>query len=100
MEESIKRFNKFQHIVMGTKADELPEEAEVSIQKYAKSQLKDGNLVEKRELLANLQHRSTHKDKTITLNPILKITIKRLGPGSCTWSLHFDHLTVVKNLSI
>lgn len=67
LEEEIKRFNKFQHVVMGTKADDVPEEAEVNIRKYAKYLLKDGSLIEKRELLANMRSRLIYKDKTLTL---------------------------------
>jgi len=67
LEEEIKRFNKFQHVVMGTKADDLPEESEVNIRKYAKYLLKDGSMVEKRELLANLRSRLMYKDKVISL---------------------------------
>ncbi len=67
LEEEIKRFNKFQHVVMGTKADDVSEETEVNIRKYAKYLLKDGSIIEKRELLANLRSRLVYKDKTITL---------------------------------
>jgi site-specific DNA recombinase len=67
LEEEIKRFNKFNHVVMGTKAEELPEEAEVNLRKYAKYLLKEGSVTEKRELLANLRSRLIYKDKTLTL---------------------------------
>lgn len=67
LEDEIKRFNRFQRVVMGTKADELPKEAEVNIRKYAKYLLKDGSMIEKRELLANLRSRLTYQDKKLTL---------------------------------
>ncbi|MFA5106766.1 MAG: recombinase family protein [Patescibacteria group bacterium] len=67
LEEEIKRFNKFQHVVMGTKADSISEETEVNIRKYAKYLLKEGSVTEKRELLANLRSRLIYKDKTLTL---------------------------------
>ncbi len=67
LEEEIKRFNKFNRVVKGAKADELPEEAEVNVRKYAKYLLKGGSVVEKRELLANLRSRLVYKDKAVTL---------------------------------
>lgn len=67
LEEEIKRFNKFNRVVMGTKADELPEEAEVNVRKYAKYLLKEASTIEKRELLANLRSRLVYKDKQVTL---------------------------------
>lgn len=67
LEEEIKRFNRFQHVLMGTKAEDVPKETEVNIRKYAKYLLKEGSLTEKRELLANLRSRLIYKDKIITL---------------------------------
>ncbi len=67
LEEEIKRFNRFQHVLMGTKAEDVPKETEVNIRKYAKYLLKEGSLNEKRELLTNLRSRLTYKDKVITL---------------------------------
>jgi len=67
LEEEIKRFNKFNRVVKGTKADTLPEEAEVNVRMYAKYLLKEGSTIEKRELLANLRSRLVYKDKQVTL---------------------------------
>jgi len=67
LEEEIKRFNKFHHVLKGKKVEELPKETEVNVRKYAKYLLKEGSLTEKRELLGNLRSRLTYKDKVITL---------------------------------
>ncbi|MBU1149121.1 zinc ribbon domain-containing protein [Patescibacteria group bacterium] len=67
LEDEIKRFNKFQKVLLGSKADNLPSEIEINIRKYAKYLLKQGSVTEKRELLGNLRSRLTYKDKIITL---------------------------------
>lgn len=67
LEEEIKRFNKFQHVVMGSQFDKLPEEAEVNVRKYAKYLLKEGTIIEKRELLSNLRSRLVYQNKKIML---------------------------------
>lgn len=67
LEEEIKRFNKFNRVLMGKKVEDIPKETEINVRKYAKYLLKEGSLTEKRELLANLRSRLIYKDKKITL---------------------------------
>jgi hypothetical protein len=67
LEEEIKRFGKFQSIVLGGKGKQDPAEAEVNIRTYVKYLLKEGTVTEKRELLGNLRSRLVYKNKTITL---------------------------------
>lgn len=69
LEDEIRRFNKLQKIVNGKTGNELVEEKDVSIRQYAKYLLKEGNVSDKRELLANLRSRLIYQDKTITLMP-------------------------------
>lgn len=65
--DEIKRFNKLQKIVNNKTGQALVEENDVNIRQYAKYLLKEGSVVEKRELLANLRSRLVYKDKKITL---------------------------------
>jgi len=67
LEEEIKRFGKFQSIVLGGKGKQDPAEAEVNIRTYVKYLLKEGTVTEKRELLGNLRSRLVYTNKTITL---------------------------------
>jgi site-specific DNA recombinase len=67
LEEEIKRFGKFQSIVLGGKGKQNPAEAEVNIRTYVKYLLKEGTVTEKRELLGNLRSRLVYANKTITL---------------------------------
>lgn len=63
LEEEIKRFNKFQNLVLGDKESEANLE-ELNIRTYAKYLLKEGSISEKRELLANLRSRLVYKEKS------------------------------------
>lgn len=67
LEEEIKRFGKFQSIVLGGKGRQDPVEAEVNIRTYVKYLLKEGTVTEKRELLGNLRSRLVYQNKAITL---------------------------------
>ncbi len=67
LEEEIKRFGKFQSIVLGGKGKQDPTEAEVNIRTYVKYLLKEGTVTEKRELLGNLRSRLVYQDKRIRL---------------------------------
>ncbi len=67
LEEEIKRYNKFQSVVLGGKGKQDPAEAEVNIRTYVKYLLKEGSVTEKRELLGNLRSRLIYKNKTISL---------------------------------
>ena len=67
LEEEIKRYNKFQSVVLGGKGKHDPAEAEVNIRTYVKYLLKEGSVTEKRELLGNLRSRLVYQNKRITL---------------------------------
>ena len=67
LEDEIRRFNKLQKIVNGRSGNALVEEEDVNIRQYAKYLLKEGNVSDKRELLANLRSRLIYEDKKITL---------------------------------
>lgn len=67
LEEEIKRFGKFQSVVLGGKGKQDPAEAEVNIRTYVKYLLKEGTVTEKRELLGNLRSRLVYQDKKISL---------------------------------
>lgn len=65
IEDEIKRFNKFRSGVLGHKQDKI--EVDVDTRNYAKYLLKEGTLVEKRELLGCLKSELMLKDKKISL---------------------------------
>ena len=67
LEEEIKRFNKFQSLVLKTKGDKEKPVETIDIRTYAKYLLKEGSITEKRELLANLRSRLIYKNKKIIL---------------------------------
>lgn len=66
LEDEISRFNIFQRSVMGS-TDKIQKNTETDIRNYAKYILKEGQVTEKRELLANLRSRIVYKDKVLTL---------------------------------
>ena len=66
IEEEIKRFNKFRSGVLGHKQDKI--EIDVDVRNYTKYLLREGTLIEKRELLGCLKSKLFLKDKKITLN--------------------------------
>ena len=66
LEEEIKRFSKFQNLVLGGGA-ETQKMDEVNIKTYAKYLLKEGSVTEKRDLLANLRSRLICKDRKVSL---------------------------------
>lgn len=65
IEDEIKRFNKFRSGVLGHKQDKI--EIDVDVRNYTKYLLREGTLVEKRELLGCLRSKLFLKDKKITL---------------------------------
>lgn len=67
LEEEIKRFHKFQHVVLKDNTKKILNDEEVNIRIYAKYLLKEGSATEKRELLSNLRSRLIYKDKSIAL---------------------------------
>ncbi len=70
-EEEINRFNKFQKMVMGIDKDIKP--IKVDLKTYAKYLLKEGSLLEKRELLSCLKSKLVMKEKKILLEKREKI---------------------------
>jgi len=66
LEDEIERFNKFQGVVFGTSKSE-PKNKEINIRTYAKYLLKEGSIIEKRELLGNLRSRLVYINKKICL---------------------------------
>ncbi|MEI6596614.1 MAG: hypothetical protein WCL13_00155 [bacterium] len=65
-EDEIERFNKFQGVIFGKEKPDLKKK-EVDIRAYAKYLLKEGSIVEKRELLGNLRSRLVYMNKGIKL---------------------------------
>lgn len=65
-EEEIKRFNKFQKMVLGANAKQA-NETEVDLRIFAKYILQEGGLSEKRELMGNLRSRLVYLNKQVTL---------------------------------
>ncbi len=65
IEDEIKRFNKFRSGVLGHKQDKVA--IDVDVRNYTKYLLREGTLIEKRELLGCLQSKLLLKDKKITL---------------------------------
>lgn len=60
----VERFKKFQQVVLGIK--EKVTIADIDIRNYAKYILREGNLIEKRELLGAIKSKIIIKDKKIT----------------------------------
>lgn len=68
LEDELKRFSKFQRIVLGSQRDEgLEKQEEVNVRTYAKYLLREGTMTEKRHLLGNLKSKLIYEDKTIHL---------------------------------
>jgi len=65
IEDEISRFNKFRTGVLGHKQDKAT--IDVDVRNYTKYLLKEGTLVEKRELLGCLQSKIYLKDKKVSL---------------------------------
>lgn len=67
LEMEVDRFNKFQSMVFNNKTLNKKDKPTVDMRVYAKYVLKEGSVIEKRELLANLRSKITLKDKVLTL---------------------------------
>ncbi len=65
IEDEIARFNKFRTSVLGQKQEKTS--VDVDVRNYAKYLLREGTLIEKRELLACLKSKLTLKDKKVSL---------------------------------
>ncbi len=66
-EEEIARFNKFQKIVFGTNKGKNLRPIKIDLKIYAKYLLKEGTVIEKRELLGYLKSKLVLKNKAIHL---------------------------------
>ncbi len=67
IKEEIERYNKFRSGVLGIETEKTPAVQELDIRNYAKYILREGKIVEKRELLMNLKSRIYIKKKEIYL---------------------------------
>jgi len=65
IEDEIKRFNKFRSGVLGYKQDKSS--PEVDVRNYTKYLLREGTLIEKRELLSCLKSKLVLRDKSLNL---------------------------------
>ncbi|MGV8084633.1 MAG: zinc ribbon domain-containing protein [Candidatus Bilamarchaeum sp.] len=68
LEQEIERYNKFQNKVLGKETRISSKVDEVEIRSYAKYMLKEGSIVEKRELLGCLYSKVILKNKLIYLD--------------------------------
>ena len=64
-DEGIKRYNKFQSVVLGGSGNHDSKEEEVNISKYVKYLLKEGTVNEKRDLLRKLRSKLVYKNKFV-----------------------------------
>lgn len=67
----VERFKKFQQSVLGIR--EKSEVKDIDIRNYAKYLLREGTVIEKRELLGCLKSKLLLLDKTITLRDLPKM---------------------------
>lgn len=65
-EQEVERYNRFRKMVLGKSRDSKPEE-NLDIKTYTKYLLKEGSIIEKRELLSNLRSYLKLKNKQIIL---------------------------------
>ncbi|HXF44037.1 MAG TPA: recombinase family protein [Candidatus Paceibacterota bacterium] len=66
LEEEVKRYHRFQKSVLGIQEEKL-NLRDVDIRTYAKYLLRDGSIVEKRELLSCIKSKLTIKNKVVSL---------------------------------
>jgi len=66
-EQEVERYRKFRKGVLNISRDAATESQEIDIKTYAKYLLKEGSIIEKRELLANIKSRLKLKNKQIIL---------------------------------
>ena len=67
LEQEIGRYNKFQYGVLGLKKEIKSKMDGVDVKTYAKYILKEGSVIEKRELMGCLKSKFIMKDHTIIL---------------------------------
>ena len=66
-EQEVDRYRKFRKGVLNIGRDAITESQEIDIRTYAKYVLKEGSMIEKRELLANIKSRIKLKNKQVIL---------------------------------
>lgn len=67
LKQEIERYSHFQSKILGIPEAEIKKKQNIDIKNYAKYLLKEGNIVEKRELLSNLKSKLILLNKTINL---------------------------------
>ncbi len=67
LEQEVQRYNKFQHVILKAGKEEIRPGKNIDVKEYAKYILKEGNILEKRELLASLKSRLILTKKILTL---------------------------------
>lgn len=65
--EEVERYYKFSKGVLGIKNGDFEKQKDIDIRNYAKYILKEGTILEQRNLLSNLKSRLVMRDKVITL---------------------------------
>ena len=68
--EEVERYYKFSKRVLGIKSQDFEKQKEIDIRNYAKYLLKEGTILEKRELLSNLKSRLIMRNKIIKIKEI------------------------------
>ena len=66
IKDEVERHKKFNSDILGVKEKSVKVD-DIDIRNYAKYLLKEGSVIEKRELLGNLRSRIMYKDKVLTL---------------------------------
>lgn len=69
-EEEMARVNRFQSSILGTTTRHASEQFDVDIRNYAKYLLREGTMIERRELLKKLRSNLLYNNKTISLTPL------------------------------
>lgn len=71
LEDELKRFSKFQRIVLGSQEEVEPEKQEaINIREYAKYLLREGSITEKRFLLGNLRSKLVYEDRIVRMEAL------------------------------
>ena len=66
-EQEVERYRKFRKGVLNISRDAATESQEIDIKTYAKYLLREGTMIEKRELLANIKSRLKLTNKKIAI---------------------------------
>lgn len=67
-EDEISRYHRFTNSVLGIKSNQLEKQKETDMKNYAKYILKEGTVMEQRNLLSNLKSKLVMRSKNIKLN--------------------------------